>query len=184
MYHASVDCLVVVVDIGGAAPRVVALVRRGATALAAAGLFAMLLGACGAGYGKRDFTRRADAICASALRDLRALAPPNFGGPALQLRLALSAYDRQALSIVQAELARLRALPRPSQSAHDAAMLHDYLSALNRAVGEYRSLASAVKAGNAGGTAAAETALAANPVAGLAAAYGLRSCSSPGATNR
>jgi hypothetical protein len=145
-------------------------------------MLAGVLSACGSTYSKRDFAHRADAICASELRDLRALAPPNFGGPALHVRRALAAYSASVLRIVQSEASQLRALPRPSESSHETAVLHGYLRALDRAVADYRRLAGAQLAGNTAATSAAEAALAADPVGRLAASYGLGSCSSPGAT--
>jgi hypothetical protein len=144
----------------------------------------LLLGACGNTYTKGEFTHQADAICASALRQLRALAPPSFAGTASQRRRTLSAYASRALGIVEAEREQLRSLPKPSQSARQEARLRRYLSAVDRAVADLRSLAAAERAGDAAATAGATSSLAANPVGGLAAAYGLRSCASAGATYR
>jgi hypothetical protein len=143
-----------------------------------------LLGACGSTYTKGEFTHQADAICASALRQLRALAPPSFAGTTSHRRRTLSTYSSRALGISEAERRQLRALPRPSQSAHEGALLRRYLSALARAVTDLRSLAAAERAGDAAAAAAATSSLAGNPVGGLAAAYGLRSCASAGATYR
>ena len=49
-------------------------------------------------------------------------------------------------------------------------------------VAEYRRLAAAAKLGDAQGVANAEAKLQANPVAALAAQYGLHDCGTPGGT--
>jgi hypothetical protein len=152
--------------------------------LALLALAALLLGACGSTYTKGDYVHQADAICAATLRELRALAPPSFTGTNAQHRLALTAYTERALRIVENERRQLRSLPRPSQPNRQAARLQDYLRALDRAVGDYRSLSSAERAGDTEAAAGATSALAASPIASLAAAYGLRSCASAGATYR
>jgi hypothetical protein len=145
-------------------------------------LVAIPVSACGSAYTKHDFAQRADAVCAGAVGELRALAPPNFGGPAPHVQRAMSAYMTRVVRIVRSEAAQLRALPRPAQNAHQAALLRRYLAALDRSVADYRSLAAAQLRGDGSARATAEAALAADPVGTLAASYGLRSCAAPGAT--
>jgi hypothetical protein len=142
------------------------------------------MGACGDTFTKAEFMHQADAICASALRQLRALAPPSFAGSTSQRRRTLSAYSSRELGIVQAERRQLGSLPKPSQSPRQDALLRRYLSALDRVASALRSLAGAERGGDAAATAGATSSLAGNPVDGLAAAYGLRSCASAGATYR
>jgi hypothetical protein len=147
-------------------------------------LLAVLLGACGGSYTKADFIRRADAICAAQLRALRALVPPSFGGPQEHRRLALAAYTTSAFRILRSEATQLRALKVPGESSSQTTLLQGYLAALDRALSEYASLAAAERAGRTEAASAAQASLGANPATNLAARYGLRSCSSSGATYR
>jgi hypothetical protein len=142
---------------------------------------AVLLCGCGS-YTKADFTARANAICASTVRKVRLIAPPDSGDSAAQKLRGLAGYLADALPFVRAESGSLRALRRPSENASERAALGRYLRALARAVGEYTDLAAAAKRGDSGGVASAEAALRVSPVGADAATYGLRSCATPGAT--
>ncbi len=144
---------------------------------------AALLAACGS-YTKRDFIARADAICASTARETRSIAAPSFAQAGRQQQRALAGYLAAVLPVVESERTQLQALKRPPGSASDRGLLARYLASSARAVGAYRVLAAAARRGEAPGVASAEAALRANPVASLAASYGLRVCGTPGATVR
>lgn len=140
-----------------------------------------VLAGCGS-YTKSDFIAGADAICASTTRQTRTVAPPNFGHTQAEELSGLGAYLERVVPIAQSEVAKLRALRNPSQSSSDHAVLERYLTALGQAVADYRALAVAALRGDTSAAASAEAALRASPVTALAASYGLRSCSAPGAT--
>lgn len=146
-------------------------------------LLALAAGLVGCGGApKRDFVARADAICAGALRETRAIAPPTpTGGEAQQLS-ALSRYLAQVLRVVQKEATQLSALRGSTTEASNRAELARYLGALARIVANYQELVAAAKRGDAQGVANAEAALRASPIASLARAAGLRYCGTAGAT--
>ena len=146
---------------------------RRLAALAAVLVAAAAVAGCGSSYTKSDFIARADAICASALRQTRSIAPTS----------ALSEYVAAVLPIVQSEATQLRALKSPPQDAHDKAALTKYFGALTQEMENYRKLGAAAKRGDGQGVTNAEAALRASPAASLATAYGLRSCGTPGATS-
>ena len=132
-----------------------------------------VLAACGGNaYTKRDFVARADAICASALRQARSI-PPGTNLPA---------YLAAVVPVVQSEANQLRALRRPPDTAHDRTTLDAYFTALGQTVDDYRRLAAAATSGDQQTIADAEASLAANPLDSLAASYGLRACGTPSAT--
>jgi hypothetical protein len=143
----------------------------------------MVPAACGGSYTKRDFIARADAICASSLRDARAIGPQSPGGAAGASNAALSGFIAKLLPVVETEASQLRALPRPPQSARDRATLDRWIAALAQEVDEYRQLAMAAKRGDVQGVASAEATLRASPAAALATTYGLRACGTPGGTS-
>jgi hypothetical protein len=145
-------------------------------------LTTLVAGCGGSSYTRRDFVARADAICTSAVRQTRSIAPPSFTRPAARQLSALADYLAAVLPVVQSEAAQLRALRRPTHDAPAGATLGRYLAAVAQAASDYRALAAAAKRGDAQGVASAEAALRASPVASLAAGYGLRSCGVPGAT--
>jgi hypothetical protein len=142
---------------------------------------AALLCGCGS-YTKADFIARADAICASAVRKARTVAPPSSGDSAAQRRSALAGYLAAVLPIVRSESSSLLDLRLPTQKPGQRAALAGYLRALTAAVGEYRELAAAAKRGDGAGVTSAEAALRVSKVGADAASYGLRSCATPGAT--
>ncbi len=142
---------------------------------------AVLVG-CGS-YTKHDFIARADAICASTVRQTRLIPPPSFtSSPAQRLR-ALAGYVTKVLPLVRTEATQLRALRRPSQSATEQASLTSFVAAFGEVVGDYERLATATSAGDRAGVARAEASLTASPVAALAARYGLRSCAAASSTS-
>jgi hypothetical protein len=143
---------------------------------------AALLGACGDSYAKSDFVAQANAICASAVREARGIQPPTFAGSETERARALAPYLAKVLPVAQSELDRIRDLKRPPGTDREQALLDRYIRALAQAVSGYRDLLAAARRGDAQGVAAAQAALRANPVAALAARYGLRSCGVPGAT--
>jgi hypothetical protein len=151
-------------------------VRRLEAIVAALSLAALLAG-CGSKYTKSDFVARADGICTNAVRDIRSLNSPSATG-GHELR-ALSQYLGKVLPIVQSEASQIRSLRRPSG---DDAVLARYLSAQAEVVAEYRRLAAAARRGDEQGVADAEAKLQDNPVAALAAQYGMHDCATPGGT--
>lgn len=135
-------------------------------------LAATIAGCGGSGYTKHDFIARADAICASTLRQTRSIAPGT----------ALSTYLAAFVPVLEAEESQLRALRRPPGTANDRATLDHYFAALSQAVAAYRQLAAAAKSGDGQAVSDAEAALGSSPVYSLAASYGLGSCGTPSAT--
>ena len=164
-----------VLQAGLSAPRQPPSGRRQIFAVAVLSLVAaVLVAACGgSAYTKADFVARADAICASAVRQIRAIGPQ--GG--------VTQYVTAVLPVIDSEAAQLRGLRRPTESVRDQGTLQRYFAALNDVVQNYRQLAAAAKRGDTQGVASAEAALQASPVASLAASYGLRSCGTPGSTS-
>jgi hypothetical protein len=141
-------------------------------------LAAVVTGCGGSGYTKSDFVARADGICTNTLRQTRALAPPAATSGA-----ALSAYLGKLVPLVETEADQLRALKRPDDSARDRATLTSYFAALGQVVAAYRRLEAAAVGGDDQTVADVEAALNANPVASLAAGYGLKACGTPGSTS-
>jgi hypothetical protein len=145
-------------------------------------LVLVLLAGCGS-YTKHDFIARADAICASTVRQTRLIAPPSFTHVPAERLKALAAYAAQVLPLVRSEASQLGGLRRPTEAAADRAALVSFLTAFGQVVADYQGLATAASAADAAGVARAEASLTGNPVASLAARYGLRSCGTPGATS-
>ncbi|MBV8991539.1 MAG: hypothetical protein JO372_23505 [Solirubrobacterales bacterium] len=140
---------------------------------ACGGLASLVLAACGGhAVTKQDVIAQGNAICAGALRDLRAIPPPAGGETSLP---ALAADLRSALPIVQGEVSSLRALPRP---AEDRALLDRYVAAMTSSLSAYRSLAAAAQRGDQTGVDRALAALQTNPAPKLAGRYGLSQCAS------
>jgi hypothetical protein len=134
---------------------------------------AVLVAACGgSGYTKSDFVARADAICASSLRQTRAIPPGT----------SLPTYLSALVPIVRSEADQLRALPPPPETARDRSTLTSYLAAMAQVAEDYRQLEAAAQRGDTQAVTNLEAALRASPAAALAAGYGLRSCGTPGST--
>ncbi len=149
--------------------------RRGALpALAAACIAAT--GCGGHTATKQDVIARGNAICAGALRDLRATPYPASGKTSLA---NLAAYMDAVLPIVQREVSSLRALPRP---AADRRLLNQYVAAVSSSASAYRSLAEAARRGDQAGVNQALATLQANPAATLAGRYGINECATAGST--
>jgi hypothetical protein len=155
--------------------------RFAGTIVAVLGVAAILAG-CGGGETKQGFAARADAICASTVRQIRSIAPPSFTNSKAQQLRALGGYMAVVSPIVTSEAKQLRALPRPAGNASARAALTRYLDALTQTAGDYNALAVAAKQGDSQGVANAEGALRTSDVTALALSYGLRSCGTPGAT--
>jgi hypothetical protein len=143
--------------------------RKRFVALVAAGALAA---GCGGAYTKADFVARANAICASSLREARSI--PSGSGP--------TTYLAAELPILEAEADQLLKLRRPPGPAKDQAILSRYFHALDQTVQAYRQLDIAVRHGDQQTVADAEAALADSPLPSLATSYGLQSCGAPGAT--
>ncbi|MFZ0039675.1 MAG: hypothetical protein WAK93_00080, partial [Solirubrobacteraceae bacterium] len=132
---------------------------------------ALALVACGGGAtSKKDVIARANAICADAVRDIRATPAPAGGQISLP---ALATYLRQVLPTVKKEVASLRALPRPTQNR---ALLNSYLAAVAASGSDYEALAKAAARGDRAGVSQALEALQTNPDESLARRYGLAQC--------
>lgn len=85
--------------------------RRRACAAVTAACLAVSVAACGGHTAtKQDVVARGNAICAGALRDIRALPAPTTGGDSTA---ALAKYLAQVVPIVHAEVVALRKLPGP-----------------------------------------------------------------------
>jgi hypothetical protein len=133
---------------------------------------AALAAGCGAGYTKSDFIARANAICASSLRQARSV--PSGSG--------LTAYLAAELPVLQGEAVQLLKLRRPPDTARDRAILSRYFDALTQTVRDYRELETAARHGDQETESTIEAALAASPLESLASSYGMRSCGPPSAT--
>jgi hypothetical protein len=145
------------------------------TALTAA-CAAALAGCGGQQATKQDVIARGNAICASALQNIRAVPSPAGGSTSLA---GLAAYVGQVAPIVDKEARQLRALPKP---AEQRALLARYLSAVAADAAEYRTLAAAARAGDSAGVAQALADLRDSQAASLASEYGLTQCAAPGST--
>lgn len=139
-------------------------------------VLAMLLSGCGS-YTKHDFVTSANAICASAVRQVRVVPPPASTGIA-----DTAGYLAKVLPIVQSEDRQIHALRHPSQSAREQAALRQYLSALSSFTADFARFAQAARSDDRDALANAEAALRASPLAARAASYGLSSCGTPGPT--
>jgi hypothetical protein len=150
-------------------------VRRRAIAIIAT---CLVLAGCGGGHQatKQDVVSRANAICAGALRDIRALPSPATAGGS---NSGLAKYLQQVVPIVHKEVANLGALPRP---ARDRSVLTRYLAAMADVESNYRALLAAARSGDAGAVSDTLSTLAASPAAGLAERYGLTQCASASGT--
>lgn len=142
------------------------------------GAMTLILAGCGGSSPtKSDVIARGNAICASALRQVRATPTPPGGTGSLT---GLSDYVRQVLPIVSKEISNLRALPRPSQ---DGALLNRYIAAVAATKTDYDRLAAAAKNGDSTGASQALAALQASPSAALAKRYGLTACAGAAGTS-
>jgi hypothetical protein len=142
-----------------------------------AALAALVVTACGGHTAnKQDVIARGNAICAGALRDLRATPPPAGGETSLT---GLAAYLRAVMPILQREVSSLKALPRPSA---DRALLDQYVSAVAKSGATYRALAAAARRGDQDAVNQALAQLEANPAPSLAARYGLGQCAGTAGT--
>jgi hypothetical protein len=144
---------------------------RASAAVIAAGA---ILAACGSGQTatKQDVIARGNAICAGALRDIRALPSPTTGGATTA---ELAKYLGQVVPIIHKEIADLHGLPRP---ARDRPLLDRYLNAVAGTESEYRALVAAARSGNSPAVSSTLATLANSPAATLAARYGLTQCAS------
>lgn len=153
---------------------------RSTSVLAAMAAIAAALAIVGCGSGhtatKQDVVARGNAICAGALRDIRALPAPATAGGSTG---GLAKYLQQVLPIVHKEIAGLRALPRP---ARDRVLLDQYLAAMGAAESKYRAVLAAARSGDSAAVSDALSTLAASPAAGLADRYGLTQCASASGT--
>ena len=145
-------------------------------------LCACVLTGCGSSYTKHDFVARADAICASAVSDARAIPPPILSGTGPAQLSALAHYLAVVVPIYELEARQLRELKRPQQSATDRVELSRFLAAVSEAASEIRNLAAAAERQDAQGVTSAEATLQANEAGSLASRYGVRSCGAPSAT--
>ena len=144
--------------------------------LAPASAAALALGGCGGQTAtKKDVIAQADAICASALRAVRATPPP-----AATSLSALSPYLEQVVQVVDKEVASLRKLPRPAQ---DRALLDRWLAAESRSRSEYATLATAAHRGDRQATTQALATIGASPAPELAKRYGALQCANASSTS-
>lgn len=145
------------------------------TAAIAAGL---LITGCGGGSAvtRADVIARGNAICASALRQIRTVTPPTRAPASLP---AMAAYLHQVVPIVEKEISGLRKLP---ESATGHALLQRYIRAVSETAADYRALERAAAAGNQDLVDGALSALSTSSASSLAAAYGLDQCATAAGT--
>ena len=131
--------------------------------------------ACGsASASKSDVIARGNAICAGAVRAVRAVAPPTgTSGP------ALAGYFSRIAPIVAAEVSQLRKLPRPDA---DKTLLNRYIAAESSAGGIYRQLVLAAGRSDSSAVARYLGALRASPAQTLARQYGMIQCAAAAGT--
>lgn len=150
--------------------------RLARTAIAAACL-AVAVSACGGHtVTKQDVIAQGNAICAGALRDIRALPSPALAGSSTA---ALAKYLAQVLPIIHTEVAGLQKLARP---ARDRALLNRFLAAIGSTEAQYRTLYAAARAGDSAAVSEALSALGGGPSATLASQYGLTQCANASGT--
>jgi hypothetical protein len=138
------------------------------------------LAGCGSSVESRsDFVARANAVCETAVRDVRDVTLPAASGRGGTSLSALSRYLQTVTPVVQGEVKQLRALPRP---AADRALLDQYLNALASSAAQYRVLDDAARHRDRAALAGAIGALRASPAAQLAARYGLAECAGSAGT--
>ncbi len=125
---------------------------------------------------KQDVIAQGNAICAGALRDIRALPAPASAGSSTA---ALAKYLEQVVPIIHTETAGLRKLPRP---ARDGALLNRFLAAMGTTEAQYRTLLAAAQSGSSAAVSGALSALASGPSATLASQYGLTQCANASGT--
>jgi hypothetical protein len=136
----------------------------------------LVLGGCGSGSAtKKDVIAQANAICAAAQRDARAVAPPT--GTSVS---SVASYLARLAPVVENEAAQIRKLPRPKQ---DRALLSRWIGSVVLVAGDYRALATAARIGDRQAMETADAALRANPATELAARYGLRDCTGSAGTS-
>jgi hypothetical protein len=134
-------------------------------------LIAVVATACGGSSAtKKDVIARGNAICADAVRSVRAVAPPPAGSSSAT---ALSGYFQRLLPIVGKEVSQLRKLPRPS---NDKALLNRYIDAVTEAGATYKQLAAAARGNDLTAVATDRSALRASPAQSLAQRYGMSQC--------
>ena len=138
---------------------------------------ALLPAGCGgSSVSRADVIARGNAICASALRQIRSVTPPTLAPASLP---AMSAYLHQVVPIVEKEIAGLRKLPRPSTNQ---ALLDRYITAVSGTAAEYRALEKAAAGGDQDRVDGALSALSTSSASSLAAAYGLDQCATAAGT--
>jgi hypothetical protein len=138
-------------------------------------VIALTLAGCGGESATRQAViARGDAICSSTLSAIRAVPPPTGSSTS-----ALGAYLRKVRPIVDAEAAKLTALPRP---AARRATLAEFLAAVRASDRAYREAAAAAARGDADGVAEALASLRTSRVTVLARRYGLGACTGTAAT--
>jgi len=145
----------------------------------AACLVAVAASACGGSSAtKKDVIARGNAICASAIRSVRAVTPPPGGATSGK---TLSGYFQRLEPIVSQEVAQLSKLPRP---ATDKALLNRYIDSIGQAGHAYRQLAAAAQRDDLAGVATNLAALRSNPAQSLAQQYGMSQCAAASGTAR
>jgi hypothetical protein len=142
--------------------------RRGWPA-ALLGSAAVVLAVAGCGsITKKDVIARANAICATAQRDLRAVAAPSSTSPA-----ALVSYLGQVVPIVDIEASQFRALPRPKQ---DLPVLGRWIESVQFAAADFRALRAGARLNDRQAINTAYAALRTSDETALAARYGAGVC--------
>ncbi len=145
--------------------------RRVASTTVAA--LCLALTACGGHTAtKQDVIARGNAICAQALREIRALPAPISGGTSTA---GLAKYLAQVVPIIHTEIAGLRKLPRPPR---DRALLNRFVAAMSGSEAQYQALLAAARSGNSAAVSQALSALAGGSSPTLASQYGLTQCAS------
>jgi len=145
-------------------------------------MIALSVAGCGGRIDHHQYVQRGDAICSFTLRSVRSLTAPELSGAGSAHNIALAAYLGHLVPLLRRELRQLKALGRPSQRATQTQELDSYLGSLSSSVSQFTSLAAAAHAGESGAINRLEAELAADAAPRLAAAYGLRACSSSAPT--
>ena len=152
--------------------------------LAAVIAVALSVAGCGGhSVTKQQVVARANAICFASLQSIRSVPGPTVSDPSFSNRRFLLAFGRYAdkvVPIIDGEVGKLRALPRPAQDTHT---LNAFIAAMASERVDYHALATAAGRGDSAGVNDALGSLRANPAGKLASTYGLKQCTGTAGTS-
>jgi hypothetical protein len=149
-------------------------IRDAVTVILTIAVPAGLAGCGGHSATRKDVVTQANAICAGALRDVRATPPPSSTALSAQVP-----YLARVAGIVAHESADLTKLPRPTSQRP---VLTQWLTAERQVARDYAALVAAARGGDRASATEALSAIAANPAPTLAGRYGAVQCAAAAGT--